>query len=68
MLPVDSSSIERIGYVGYDRELYIEFRNGRLYVYEGVPAWVHVELLQAGSRGSYLNTEIKPNHAYRHVT
>jgi len=34
MLPVDSSSIERIGYVGYDRELYIEFRNGRLYVYE----------------------------------
>lgn len=68
MLPVDSSSIDMIGYVEHNQELFIQFRNGGMYVYEGVPAWVYVALMQAESRGSYLNTEIKPNHPYRRVT
>lgn len=68
MVAVNSSSIEMIGYAEDTKELFIQFRNGGMYVYERVPAWVHAALMQAESRGNYLNTEVKPNHAYRQVT
>jgi hypothetical protein len=61
---VDSTSIEAVGYVEEERALIIQFVGGRQYRYEGVPPEVHHELIQADSKGSYFNREIKPNYPF----
>ena len=68
MVPVESTSIELVGYDEDARELYVRFHNrGRTYVYCGVPPDVFAALLEAPSKGRYLNFEIKPYHEYRRV-
>lgn len=67
MIFVDSSNIEAIGYDPGQRDLYVQFHGGRTYVYADVPDQIYGELLQADSKGSYLNREIKSNYAYREV-
>lgn len=59
MQPVESSAVARIG---YDRELegaYVEYLDGDLYAYEGVPADVFEEPARAGSKGTFVNAAIK---------
>ncbi len=65
MIFVDSSNIEAIGYDSDQRDLYVQFHGGRIYVYADVPEQIYQELLQADSKGSYLNRELKPNYSYR---
>ena len=68
MIPVESSSIELVGYDEEGQELYVRFHNrGRTYVYEDVSPAQFEALLAAPSKGRYLNWEIKPYHAYRRV-
>ena len=68
MVPVESSSIELVGYDAGTRELYVRFHNrGRTYVYEDVSPEQFEALLAAPSKGRYLNWEIKPFHRYRRV-
>jgi KTSC domain len=68
MVPVESTSIELVGYDGDAHELYVRFRlRGRTYVYFAVPPETYAALLQAPSKGRYLNFEIKPYHQYRRV-
>ena len=68
MVPVESTSIDLVGYDEEARELYVQFRlRGRTYVYFDVPAEAHAALLDAPSKGRYLNFEIKPYHRYRRV-
>jgi KTSC domain len=68
MIPVESSSIELVGYDKEAQELYVRFHNrGRTYAYEGVSPAQFEALLAAPSKGRYLNWEIKPYHAYRRV-
>jgi hypothetical protein len=68
MIPVESSSIELVGYDQEERELYVRFHNrGRTYAYEGVSRDQFDALLAAPSKGRYLNWEIKPYHRYRRV-
>jgi len=63
MVFVDSKSIEAIGYDGATQELYIRFlKSGETYVYYSVEEWVYQELMQADSKGNYLNKNIKPSH------
>ncbi|MGL4483553.1 MAG: KTSC domain-containing protein [Anaerovoracaceae bacterium] len=46
--------------IGYDKgELFVEFSNGRLYVYSAVPEYHFLNLLEAESVGSYLDQKIK---------
>ncbi|MEX2628484.1 MAG: KTSC domain-containing protein [Tistlia sp.] len=62
---VDSSNIEAIGYDHDNQELHVRFlRSGETYVYYGVEEWVFQELLQADSKGTYLNTHIKRKYQY----
>jgi hypothetical protein len=63
--PVDSTSIEAVGYVEDAHELHVQFVSGGYYVYEGVPPATYQELMSADSLGAYLNLHIKPNHPYR---
>jgi hypothetical protein len=65
MVFVDSSSVEAIGYDVDERELWVQFHGGRTYVYSEVPEEVYQEFVQADSKGSYFNRELKPNYAWR---
>lgn len=68
MVPVESTSIELVGYDEDAQELYVRFHNrGRTYVYFDVPREAYAALLEAPSKGRYLNFEIKPYHRYRRV-
>ena len=68
MVPVESTSIELVGYDEDAQELFVRFRNrGRTYVYFDVPPEAYAALLEAASKGRYLNFEIKPYHRYRRV-
>ncbi|HEX5761115.1 MAG TPA: KTSC domain-containing protein [Thermoanaerobaculia bacterium] len=63
--PVESSSLASVGHE--ERVLEVEFHNGGVYQYLGVPASVHRELLSAESLGAFLNTQIKPRFPYVRV-
>ena len=56
-VPVDSSSIDSVGYE--DEVLEIRFNNGGLYRYFGVPPEVCLDLLKANSKGRFFNRYIR---------
>ncbi|MDE2465788.1 MAG: KTSC domain-containing protein [Alphaproteobacteria bacterium] len=65
MTYVDSRNIEAIGYDAAALELHVRFlKSGETYVYYAVEEWRFQELMRAGSKGIYLNAEIKPNYQY----
>lgn len=60
-VPVESSSIES---VGYERSvLEVSFRNGGLYQYFDVPEELVVMLMRAESKGSFFNRQIRGRFA-----
>lgn len=62
---VDSSNIEAIGFDPDSQELHVRFlKSGETYVYYGVEEWVFQEFLQADSKGTYLNANIKYRYQY----
>jgi len=56
---VDSSNIESIGYDNENQDLHVHFVNGGIYVYHQVPHNIFDEIMNADSKGSYLNREVK---------
>jgi len=62
---VESSNILAIGYDEDNLELWVEFNDEATYIYDGVPAILHTEMMEASSKGSYLNRVIKGNYQYR---
>ena len=65
MIFVDSSNIEAIGYDTDTLELHVRFlKSGETYAYYAIEEWRYQELMQADSKGIYLNTNIKPNYQY----
>lgn len=65
MIPVTSSTIKSVGY--QDDDLYIEYQSGQTYKYSKVPRTLYENLLQAESKGKYLNTEIKNKFIYEKI-
>ena len=65
--PVESSSLASVGYEKWTRTLEVEFHNGGVYQYLGVPLSVHRDLMTAESLGAFLNTRIKPYYPYQRV-
>jgi hypothetical protein len=65
LIPVQSSSIRRVGYEEDRRILYVQFIDGDLYEYVDVPLEDVIDLLHAESIGGFVNTRIKPNYDYR---
>jgi hypothetical protein len=59
MIYVDSSNIEAIGYDDDALELHVQFLSGGYYVYYDVPRTIFDDLINAPSKGSFLNREIK---------
>ena len=62
MTPVESSSLAAIGFDGTLNELYVSFRNGRMYRYFQVPSSVHRALLAAPSLGRYFNETVRDRY------
>ena len=67
MTPVDSSNIAQIGYDATTQQSYVEFKEGRTYIYSAVPDLSVQEFLDADSKGSYFSREIKPNYECREM-
>lgn len=59
---VESSNIGAIGYDAASQTLEVEFKNGGIFQYDGVQPKQYVEMINAGSIGKYLHSNIKPNH------
>ena len=57
--PVTSTNIKSIGYDESTKTLEVEFKNGGLYRYSGVPENIYNNLMNAGSHGEFLAIFIK---------
>lgn len=66
-ISVNSSNISSIGYDVEMQTLEIEFNDGSVYQYDGVPQLEHAGLMNADSHGKYLNQNIKDNYSYRKI-
>ena len=67
MTPVQSSNVASVGYEIPTQTLYVEFLNGNIYIYKGVPQIEFESLKTAPSVGSYLNRNIKNVYAYERI-
>ena len=67
-LPIDSSSIASVGYDFRAQVLEIEYRGGGTYDYLGVPPDLYHALLNAQSKGRFVNYRIKDRYSYRLVS
>lgn len=56
---VSSRNIQSIGYDAESMTLEIEFNRGAVYQYQGVPQAEYDALMNAGSKGTHLNVNIK---------
>ncbi len=64
---VASSNIASIGYDEGTETLDVEFLSGAIYQYYNVPQNMYDQLMQAGSKGRFLNTYIKNAYPYSRV-
>lgn len=61
LVNVNSSNIKSIGYE--NNTLVVKFNTGSIYWYSNVPQNVYEELLNAPSKGHYLNESVKNKYA-----
>lgn len=60
---VKSSAVSQIGYLPRHQRLYVTYRSsGDGYVYLDVPPRKYALLMRAGSKGAFINRQIKPYH------
>lgn len=64
MIYVDSSNVEAIGFDDDKRELHVQFLSSGCYIYHDVPREIFDELMDAPSKGSFLNREVKGVYQY----
>lgn len=65
--PVQSSNIAAIGYDPTQSALEIEFKGSGVYLYSGVPADAHQQLMSSASLGRHFAQHIKGQFDYRRV-
>ena len=65
--PVASSNVREIGYDSGSQTLEVEFHSGSVYQYYGVPDHLHEQIMQAPSKGVFLNMYIKNSYPYSRV-
>ncbi len=62
-IPVTSTNIQSVGYDQNTQILEVEFKNGTVYQYTDVSLGEYEGLMGAGSKGSYLNMNIKGRYS-----
>lgn len=58
-IPIQSSNLASVGYDETTSVLEVEFINGNIYQYFDVPIHIYKGLMNATSKGRYLNENIK---------
>jgi KTSC domain len=66
--PVESTSLESVGYDSTEQRLEIEFKHGAIYEYLDVPAEVFEAFLAADSKGTFFNNDIKTSYDFARVS
>ncbi len=64
---VASTNVASIGYDEVTETLEVEFLNGSIYQYYNVQMNIYEQMMQAGSKGKFLNTYIKNAYPYSRV-
>ena len=64
---VSSSNVRSVGYDEASQTLEVEFHNGGIYHYYGVPVSIYQGFMAAGSKGTYLHNHIKDRYRYQKV-
>jgi hypothetical protein len=64
---VSSSNLRSVGYDMDSHVLEIEFHNGGIYQYFGVPLSVYDALMSAASHGKYFHRNIRNRYSYAKV-
>lgn len=64
---VSSSNLHSVGYDSSTQTLEVEFHNGGIYQYFGVPSSVHDALMSAHSHGEYFAANVKNNYQFHKV-
>jgi hypothetical protein len=62
--PVSSSNISAIGYDAGNQVLEVEFINGGVYSYSGIPSGEYEGFMNADSKGKYLQANIKNRYSF----
>lgn len=62
--PITSTNIRAVGYDEDSQTLEVEFNDGSVYQYAGVPIGEHEGLMNADSKGKYHNANIKKRYSY----
>jgi hypothetical protein len=65
---IESSSLSKVAYHDHRAILQVEFRDGTIYHYLGVPVHTYRDLLQADSKGAYFNLHIRSLFAHTQKT
>jgi hypothetical protein len=63
-ISVNSSNVSSVGYDADSQTLEIEFNNGGVYQYSGVPESVYQGMMGADSKGKYFHANIKNTYPY----
>jgi len=61
---VESTNLDWVSYDEEENKLYVQFKNGGLYVYFDVPKEIFMNLLKASSKGRYHAVMIKYKFKY----
>jgi len=64
---VDSSGVISVGYDEWTKTLEIEYAGGAVYDYAQVPEVLYRDLLDAPSKGQFVNLYIKPYFEYEEI-
>ena len=67
MFPVSSSNVGAVGYDAANQWVYVQFLDGSVYAYKGVPEHEFENLRTASSVGSYLNRNYKNIYPYERL-
>lgn len=65
--PVKSRILRSVGYDDRIKILEIEFQNGLVYQYTGVPLKVYADLMHADEIGKYFSEKIRPKFQTKQV-
>lgn len=65
--PVDSSNIAGIAYASESHTLSVEFHDGSIYEYSGVPENAYSAFLESASPGSFFHRRVKGAYPYQKV-
>lgn len=66
-IKVTSSNLDWVEYYFKLKILLVSFKKGGIYMYENVPSQVYLDLMNAPSKGRYLNKNIAYNYVYHSI-